>query len=115
MWREDLEGSLSGEYYYLWYNQTLFHISYVSFQLCGGIRQSPINIDFASTSATAQHPSGGALTFSGYDQVRVGVWANTVEHIASCQDCKAVTDNDLKNNGHTAVSYHKLKRRRRRW
>jgi len=68
------------------------------YPLCGGIRQSPINIDFAGTSATAQHPSGGALTFSGYDQVRVAALSNTVE----CQDCRAVTDNDLKNNGHTA-------------
>lgn len=68
------------------------------YPLCGGIRQSPINVDFASTSATAQHPTGGALTFSGYDQVRVGLFANTVEHT----DDRTVTDNDLKNNGHTA-------------
>lgn len=67
------------------------------YPLCGGIRQSPININFAGTSATAQHPSGGALTFSGYDQVRVAAVSNTVENQG-----RAVTDNDLKNNGHTA-------------
>jgi len=74
------------------------------YPLCGGIRQSPVNIDFAGTTATAQHPSGGALTFSGYDQVRVAVLSNTVEHPNSAEhfNNRTVTDNDLKNNGHTA-------------
>ena len=75
---------------------------YVLFQICNGIRQSPVDIDFAGTSATAQHPTGGALSFGGYDKVRVGVFSNTVEH--NTRGVKSVTDNDLTNNGHTAVS-----------
>ena len=74
----------------------------LSLQICNGIRQSPVNIDFAGTTATGQHPDGGALSFGGYDKVRVGVFSNTVEH--NTRGVKSVTDNDLKNNGHTAVS-----------
>merc|ERR1711862_846796 len=52
------------------------------FPICGGIRQSPINVVFAGTTAAAASTtaSGNALTFGGYDQVRVGVFSNTVEH-----------------------------------
>lgn len=69
---------------------------------CNGFRQSPIDVDFASTTASGTH-SNGALTFGGYDQVRVGVFSNTVEHNnRRTSGVKSVTDNDLTNNGHTA-------------
>jgi len=73
------------------------------YPICNGIRQSPINVEFAATTASDTH-SNGALMFGGYDQVRVGVFANTVEHNtrSTSSGGDGVTDNDLTNNGHTA-------------
>ena len=82
----------------------------VLFQTCAGQSQSPINIDFASTTATAKHPTGGALMFTGYDKVKTSVTIK--EECIPGVDCD--NTRDLKNNGHTAVSFYKLKRRRRR-
>jgi len=72
------------------------------YPICNGIRQSPINIEFATTTASGTH-GNGALMFGGYDQVRVGVFSNTVEHnTRRTSGVRSVTDNDLQNNGHTA-------------
>ena len=49
-------------------------------------------------------------------QVRVMVLENTVEHNDDRDRLdRDVTDNELKNNGHTAVSRHKLDRMALRW
>jgi len=73
------------------------------YPICSGIRQSPINVEFAAATASGPH-SNGALMFGSYDQVRVGVFANTVEHNtrSTSSGDDGVTDNDLQNNGHTA-------------
>ena len=59
---------------------------------------------FAGTTAAAAATaaSGNALTFGGYDQVRVGVFSNTVEHTTRGV---RMTSNELTNNGHTAVNF----------
>ena len=71
----------------------------LSFQTCAGQKQSPINVDFASNTATEEHPTGGALLFTGYDKVKTSV--TITEECVKCNETR-----DLKNNGHTAVSFH---------
>ena len=66
LWWGRLERPLSSENSFF-LTQNHFIIC-VSLQNCNGFRQSPIDVDFATTTASGTH-SNGALTFGGYDQV----------------------------------------------
>ena len=76
--------------------------------MCNGIRNSPIDIDFDTSSGMWTEQQEGAafgspLEFTGYSNVRTYVIENTVEHIGiETEDSRA---NKLSNKGgHTAVS-----------
>jgi len=70
------------------------------FELCNGMKQSPIDI---VTTGVTQLSETTPLSFTKYDEVRVMVLENTVEHNDDRSKLdRDVTDNELKNNGHTA-------------
>ena len=105
------------------------------FQYCNGMSQSPINIpqNMASSGTStlnfATYANVGFYTnrtrrkriLDCHFQVRIDVFANTVEHYGNvrmpngranslpnddAESRQAVTDSQIKNNGHTAVSFH---------
>ena len=75
LWWGRLERPLSSENSFC-LTQNHFIIC-VSLQNCNGFRQSPIDVDFASTTASGTH-SNGALTFGGYDQVIIITFIITI-------------------------------------
>ena len=86
---------------------SLIFISLLQF-MCNGIRNSPIDIDFDTSSGMWTEQQEGAafaspLKFKGYSSVRADVIGNSEEHIGSLKDDTRA--NKLSNKGgHTAVS-----------
>jgi len=75
-------------------------------EACNGMHQSPIDIPEAVQMGSASGTK--TLMFSNYENVRVDVFSNTVEHYKNRYGSNVdgngdrITDGTLQNNGHTA-------------
>ena len=77
--------------------------------MCNGIRNSPINIDFDTSSGMWTEQQEGAafdspLQFTGYSDVRTKKIGNEQEHIGMTEDNDSRANKLSNKGGHTAVS-----------